>query len=78
MDKIDFLVNDNLCEEALIELSTTNDIKAWINKYKELYESISIKPEGLPNIANQHFEGVKYFYIGELHREYKKQLRKLN
>jgi len=78
MDKIDFQVNDNLCEEALIELASIKDTNTWIIKYKELFESISIQPEGLPSIANQHFKGVKYFYIGELHREYQKQLRKSN
>jgi hypothetical protein len=73
MDKIDFQITDNLCEEALIELASTNDIDAWLLKYKDLFESISIKPEGLPSIANQHYHGVKYFYIGEMHRMYKKR-----
>ena len=78
MDKIEFLVNDNLCEKALIELASTNDAGAWMHKYKDLYESISIHPKGLPSIANQHYQGVKYFYIGELYREYQKNLRKSN
>jgi hypothetical protein len=72
MDKIDFQITDNLCEKALHELASTNDITAWIIKYKDLFESISIKPKGLPGIANQYCEGVKYFFIGELFRVYNK------
>ena len=78
MNKIDFQITDNLCEKALIELGSTNDAGAWMHKYEDLYESISIHPKGLPSIANQHYQGVKYFYIGELHREYQQLLRRSN
>ena len=66
MEKIDFQIADNFCEEALIELT---DIlpSNWIVKHKNLYESISIKPEGLPSIANQNYGGLKYDFIGKFH-----------
>ena len=72
MDKIDYQITDKHCEEALMELEATNDIQAWVHKYKDLFESISIQPAGLPSIANQHYEGVKYAYIGQFHRAYQK------
>jgi hypothetical protein len=76
MEKIDFIINDKQCEEALIELASTNNVEQWLLKYKDLFESISIQPAGLPSIANQHYQGVKYSYIGQLHREYQKELQK--
>ena len=72
MDKIDYQITDKHCEDALMELDATSSIESWVLKYKDLFESISIQPAGLPSIANQHFEGVKYAYIGEFHREYQK------
>ena len=69
MDKIDYQINDHLCEEALMELESV-DPAYWIEKYKQLFESISIKPKGLPSIANQHYQGVKYFFIGKFHDKY--------
>ena len=72
MDKIDYQITDKHCEEALIELEVISDVQSWLAKYKDLFESVSIQPSGLPSIANQHFEGVKYTYIGQFHREYQK------
>ena len=58
MEKIDFQIADNFCEEALIELTDTLSSN-WIVKHHDLYESISIKPEGLPSIANQWKKKLK-------------------
>jgi len=69
MDKIDYQITDHLCEEALIELEVTEP-DVWIIKHKILFESISIKPKGLPSIANQNYQGVKYSFIGKFHSKY--------
>jgi hypothetical protein len=74
MDKIDFQIADNFCEEALVELQSYNDISSWIINHKSLYESISIKPEGLPSIGNQNHNGVRYHYIGEFHFTYEQKV----
>ena len=74
MDKIDFQIADNFCEEALVQLQSCNDIPSWIKNHKELFESISIKPEGLPSIANQNHNGVRYHYIGEFHSTYEQKI----
>jgi hypothetical protein len=73
MDKIDFQIADNFCEEALIELDDTL-LSIWIEKHKDLYESISIKPDGLPSIANQNYNGINYNYIGEFHSIYEQKV----
>jgi hypothetical protein len=57
MDKIDYQIADNFCEEALVELQSCIDISLWIINHKDLYNSISIKPEGRPSIANQNHNG---------------------
>ena len=69
MDKIDYQITDHLCEEALIELEVIEPAD-WIIKHKILFESISIKPIGLPSIANQYYQGVKYSFIGKFHSKY--------
>ena len=73
MEKIDFQIADNFCEEALIELTDTHPSN-WIVKHHDLYESISIKPEGRPSIANQHYGGLKYDYIGKFHSIYEQKV----
>jgi hypothetical protein len=75
MEKIDFIITDRQCEEAMIELDSTKSIKSWINKYSELFQGISIKPDGLPSIANQHHQGIKYTFIGLFHSVYLKNLK---
>lgn len=75
MDKIDYQIINKHCEDALMELNATSNIESWVHKYKDLFESISIQPAGLPSIANQHYDGVKYFFIGELHKVYNQKVR---
>jgi hypothetical protein len=75
MDKIDYQIADNFCEEALVELDSAKSIESWILKHKDLFESISIKPEGLPRIANQHHQGIRYTFIGLFHSVYLKNLK---
>jgi len=75
--KIDFQIADNFCEEALIELKDTHPSN-WVVKHHDLYESISIKPEGRPSITNQHYGGLKYDYIGKFHSIYEQKVYKEN
>ena len=77
MEKIDFQIADNFCEEALIELTNTHS-SGWIVKHKDLFESISIQPEGRPSIANQNYGGIKYDYIGQFHSIYEQKVYEEN
>jgi hypothetical protein len=77
MDKIDFQIADKFCEEALIELNDIHPSK-WVMNHKALYDGVSIKPEGLPIIANQHYGGVKYNYIGNFHSIYEQKVYEEN
>jgi hypothetical protein len=77
MEKIDFQIADNFCEEALIELANTHP-SSWIVLHKDLFESISIKPEGRPSIANQNYGGIKYDYIGQFHSIYEHKVYEEN
>ena len=72
MDKIDYQIADNFCEEALIELETIHP-SVWLVTHKDLFESIQIKPSGLPAIANQNYMGVSYEYIGMFFETYQKK-----
>ena len=77
MEKIDFQIADNFCEEAIIELTNAHP-SGWIVKHKDLFESISIKPEGRPSIANQNYGGIKYDYIGQFHSIYEQKVYEEN
>jgi hypothetical protein len=72
MDKIDYQIADNFCEEALIELEGIHP-SIWLETHKDLYESIVIKPAGLPAIANQNYMGVSYNYVGIFFETYQKK-----
>jgi hypothetical protein len=73
MDKIDYQIADNFCEEALIELESIHP-SVWIETHKDLFESITIKPAGLPAIANQNYMGVSYASIGMFFETYQKKV----
>ena len=73
MDKIDYQIADNFCEEALIELESIHP-SVWLETHKDLFESITIKPAGLPAIANQNYMGVSYAYIGMFFETYQKKV----
>lgn len=67
---MDYLVADENCKEALKELMfDTNKVK-WLRKYEGLFKKVSIKPKGLPEIANCNLNGITYCFIIEFHQEY--------
>ncbi len=73
MEKKDYEITDLLCisinqeeKERLI------DPKAWLNKYKGLYDKFNIQPGNLPAIANCNFEGIRYENIARFHSLYHK------
>ena len=77
MNQVDYQDLNVRCENALKDIDT-HDIEQWLHKSSKLIKDVSIQPEGLPSIANAHYEGVLYIFISEFHRLYEQQLNKLN
>jgi len=55
-----------MCETAIEEFKTLTSVTDWLYKYSELFDSISVKPEGLPSIILSHlgdetFENIQRF-----------------
>jgi len=55
-ERIEFLIKDNHCEKAIVEFKTLTSVPDWLQQYSDLFNSVSIKPEGLPRITSSHFE----------------------
>ena len=65
-NRIDYLIKDNLCKKAIEEYNTNSSLHDWLNQYSELYNSLTIKPEGLPIITSFHlgddiFENIQQY-----------------
>jgi hypothetical protein len=63
------------CKNA-IKAIDDNDIERWLHLASKLFKAVSIQPEGLPSIANCHFEGVLYSSIADFHSLYIKKQNK--
>ena len=64
------------CENAIKLIDQEEDVERWLHLASKLFKAVSIQPEGLPSIANSHFEGVYYRSIAEFHRIYQEQENK--
>ena len=65
-NKIDYLIKDNLCKKAIEEYDAHSSLHDWLTHYSELYNSVTIIPEGLPPITSSHlgddiFENIQQF-----------------
>ena len=74
--KLDYLIKNNECEEAVIELANGSKPELWVRKYQRLYNSISISPSGLPPIADCNHEEIKYPFILQFHAIFHKIISK--
>ena len=66
----DFYISDKTCEESVNDYKTSTDKLAWLAENKALYNSISIRPEGLPSIASCCLNGKHYENISVFHEIY--------
>jgi hypothetical protein len=66
----EFYISDKTCEESVNDYNTTTDKLAWLAENRTLYNSISIRPEGLPSIASCCLNGKHYENISEFHEIY--------
>jgi len=68
--EIEFLISDKTCEEAVKEFNSKTNKLIWLAENRELYNSISIRPRGLPSIANCNYHGTHYENISVFHKIY--------
>ena len=66
----EFYIADKTCEESLNDHKNCNDKLAWLVENRALYNSISIRPKGLPPIASCFFNGKYYENISVFHKTY--------
>ena len=64
--RIDYLKKDNLCKKAIEEYDDHASLHEWLVHHSDLYNSVTIKPEGLPLITSFHlgddiFENIQQF-----------------
>jgi hypothetical protein len=69
-DNNSYEIADRFSQEAIEEEAKTLDRDKWLKAYEDLYSSISIKPDGLPSIANAHLNGRFFSNIAHFHRLY--------
>jgi hypothetical protein len=48
------------CEKALLELKSDIYVPVWLSKNKDLFDNVTIRPEGLPVIADANFNGTSF------------------
>ena len=68
--KLDYQIRDNFCAKALKEFKALRSVPLWIENNSNLFDSISIKPEGLPRITDSNLEGETYENIQRFARLY--------
>ena len=66
----DFCIANENAKEALKELMFDANKVKWLRKYQGLFKKVSIRPKGLPEIANCNLNGITYCFISEFHHEY--------
>lgn len=59
-ERIDYLVKDNFCWQAIEDFKNLHSVPDWLNQHAALYNSVSIKPEGLPRITSAHMDEEKF------------------
>ena len=58
--ELDFLLKDKFCAKAIEDFKVLISVSHWLNQYSDLYDSVSIKPDGLPRITSSHFDGERF------------------
>lgn len=58
--RIDFIIKDNLCVKAIDDFKILTSVPEWLTQYSDLFDSVSIEPEGLPRITLFHFDGEPF------------------
>jgi hypothetical protein len=70
IERNNYINRDNLCAKAIENFKETSSVSNWLVLYAELFNSVSIKPEGLPRITAYHFQGEAFENIKKFARLY--------
>lgn len=60
MNQVDYLIRDMQCMLAIEAFKTLNSVPAWLEAHQTLYDSIQIRPKGLPPLTDATFGGDTY------------------
>ena len=55
-----FIENDIACKQAIEDFSATRSIPLWLQQNSAFYESVTIKPKGLPRIVSFNLDGESF------------------
>ena len=66
MNRDNYLFNEKRCEQAISDLKLSVSTGRWLKQYNELYDTVTIQPDGLPritsfNLGDEKFEKIKLF-----------------
>ena len=66
MNRENYLFNEKRCEQAISDLKFSVSTLRWLNQYNELFNTVTIQPDGLPritsfNLGDEKFEKIKLF-----------------
>ena len=70
-ERIDYLIKDSQCEEAIEDFKRLESVPLWLEQYSELFKSVSIKPDGLPRITSFNSDGESFENIQKFGHLYK-------
>lgn len=59
-NRIDFLVMQNHCEQALEALKKYDDLSDWIKEYHQLFWDLTVTPPRLPTLIYWSFQGEEF------------------
>ena len=55
-ERIELLIKDNHCEKAVDDFKILTSVPDWLLQNSDLFDQLSIKPEGLTRITSSKFE----------------------
>jgi hypothetical protein len=73
-DILEYIISDSRCESAIQEYSFSESTEEWVYKNIELFNTISIRVDGLPSIASCNYQGRHFENIKEFHSFFRKAM----
>jgi hypothetical protein len=58
--RIDYLIKEIQCEEAIDALNRYEDLSEWLKNYEKLFMDLTNTPPRLPTLIKAYFNGEKF------------------